>query len=358
MYPSGFQGYSQDVIFGHYEQFANANDGPTVLITLYDVWVNDNPRLAEIPVIASWVPVDTFPPNPKVVDWCSKPNVLPIAMSRNGQAMLKTRGVEALYVPHSVDTNVFTPDAKLEGGRDAREMLGVGDRFVVTMVSTNKGAVPVDRKAYPEQIMAFAEFARDKKDDVVLFIHADQYGMHNGINLTNVCEDVGLEREQVVFTDQYRYRTGGLPAAVMAAIYASSDVLLMASRGEGFGIPAVEAQACGTPVILSDATAQTELCGDGWLVGGQPFYHPGQRAMWQTPSIGGVVGSLEAAYERGVGQSSAEARTFAEQYDHDRVFADHWEPALQALEARTLRAVVEAKTPNKKKKGKKKKGKK
>ena len=38
------------------------------------------------------------------------------------------------------------------------------------------------------------------------------------------------------------------------------------SMGEGFGLTPLEAQACGTPVVMSDWAAQPGTCGDGWLV--------------------------------------------------------------------------------------------
>jgi glycosyltransferase involved in cell wall biosynthesis len=47
------------------------------------------------------------------------------------------------------------------------------------------------------------------------------------------------------------------------------DVMLATSYGEGFGIPTIEALACGTPVIVSEFAASTELLGDVWLVDGQ-----------------------------------------------------------------------------------------
>lgn len=56
--------------------------------------------------------------------------------------------------------------------------------------------------------------------------------------------------------------------------------------GEGFGIPIIEAQAAGCPVIVTDCTAMTELCLSGWLIEkGTDFMHfPG--AMQRRPERG------------------------------------------------------------------------
>lgn len=48
----------------------------------------------------------------------------------------------------------------------------------------------------------------------------------------------------------------------LAKLYASSRALVFASTYEGFGIPALEAQALGLPVISSDAAALVEILGD------------------------------------------------------------------------------------------------
>jgi glycosyltransferase involved in cell wall biosynthesis len=45
----------------------------------------------------------------------------------------------------------------------------------------------------------------------------------------------------------------------MAHLYNSLDVLMNASSGEGFGVPIIEAQACGVPVLTHNATSMTEL---------------------------------------------------------------------------------------------------
>ena len=44
--------------------------------------------------------------------------------------------------------------------------------------------------------------------------------------------------------------------------YLEADLLVMASRGEGFGLPIVEALAHGTPVVARDLPVFRELLGD------------------------------------------------------------------------------------------------
>ena len=51
-------------------------------------------------------------------------------------------------------------------------------------------------------------------------------------------------------------------------LYAESMAFILMSRCESFGIPAIEAQCFGTPVISSDVCAIPEVCGDGGV------YHP------------------------------------------------------------------------------------
>lgn len=53
-----------------------------------------------------------------------------------------------------------------------------------------------------------------------------------------------------------------LDRATLAAVYRQSAVLLLPSEREGFGLPVLEALACGTPVIASDIEALREVGGD------------------------------------------------------------------------------------------------
>ncbi len=63
--------------------------------------------------------------------------------------------------------------------------------------------------------------------------------------------------------------------AELAALYRGARVVAVPSLGEGFGLVAVEAQACGAPVVAADASALPEAVGDAGIV-----LPPADRAAW------------------------------------------------------------------------------
>ena len=102
------------------------------------------------------------------------------------------------------------------------------------------------------------------------------------------------------------------------------------AKGEGFGLAVIEAQACGTPVIVSDFTAQPELVGSGWKVDVQPFWDAHQKAWFCTPQIPSIVDALRQAYNapRGVDKTAVD---FAQGYNADTVYEAHWKPIMKEL---------------------------
>lgn len=331
LYPRGMAPYSDDVMAAHTMDWANGNTSrKPFLFTLFDVWVFKSKSLAELPHIVSWVPIDHQPVPPEVAAWCARDNVFPLAMSRFGQRMLEHVKIRSAYVPHGIEP-VFRPTERFkatDGTMTGRELMGVDDdRFVVMMNAANKGTSP-SRKSFGENLLAFSIFAQNHPD-ALLYLHTEKDGAYGGISLPNLIKAVGIKDEQIRIVDQYAYRHG-FPQEALAGLYTAADVLLATSMGEGFGIPVVEAQACGTRVIVSDFTAQAELCGDGWKVEVQPYWDPAQLSWFGTPNVRQIVAALEASYlaERGVSEKAVE---FGAGYGADRVFEEYWVPALEEV---------------------------
>lgn len=84
------------------------------------------------------------------------------------------------------------------------------------------------------------------------FPHHSEY-----LRLKQLVADMGLE-ENVIFA-------GSVPDDALPGYFCAADLYVTSSLHEGFCIPAVEAMACGRPVIGSACTALPETIGDGGL---------------------------------------------------------------------------------------------
>jgi glycosyltransferase involved in cell wall biosynthesis len=72
--------------------------------------------------------------------------------------------------------------------------------------------------------------------------------------LAQEAHSLGLE-ERILFLDYF-------PASELPALYAGAEALVFPSLYEGFGLPALEAMACGTPVITSNTGSIPEVTGE------------------------------------------------------------------------------------------------
>jgi glycosyltransferase involved in cell wall biosynthesis len=324
VYPALGQTHGNETIHEHARVHFDGKLRDGVVLTLMDVWVLD-PTVWRQLNSASWVPIDHEPCPPAIAGYFADSTAVPVAMSQFGERQLANAGLDPLYVPHAIDTSVYRPHPKAE----AREQLNVPkDAFVVGMVAANKGNP--SRKCFGEALQAF-KMIRDRHSDALLYLHTEMSGRFGGVPLPDLVDAVGIPREAVTFCDQYRAVHYPYPPERMAAIYSSFDVLLMPSAGEGFGIPAIEAQACGVPVIASDFSAQPELNAVGWLVSGQRVFTP--LKAWQfQPDIGDIADALRQAYGSNLDHLSERAREFVvKNYDLDDVYRTKMLPALDTI---------------------------
>lgn len=323
---AGYDAYSNDLSPAAHVRFLDGDKG--WMFTLFDAWVLRFPELAHV---ASWMPVDHLTVPPEVLAWAK--THYSVAMSRFGQEAFRDAGVEARYVPHAVDTSIFRPGAIIEKHGVPWRAVGnlADDAFVIGIVGANKGFP--SRKGFPEMFSAAAIFMA-AHPDVHLYVHSDISG-YQGVHLEELALGLRMPMDRLHFVDQFANRAALIPDRDMAAIYSGLDVFLNTSYGEGFGVPIIEAQACGVPVIVTDATAMSELVAPGgWKVSGQPWYNAPQRSWWVVPSIARIIGALEDAYDnRGQPERRAAAREFALGYDIDHVYATHFRPVLAEMEA-------------------------
>ncbi len=320
--PNGRDQYSNDVIKADAQAF-----GADIVITLYDSWIFQ-PWAVDGLRWCPWMPVDH-----SLSPWITKaiPHAYqPIAYSRYGVRELRAAGFDPLYVPHGVDTNQLAPMDREE----ARRMLGCPpDAFLVGMVAANT-SYP-SRKAFDQNIRAFAKL-RQKHSDAMFYIHTNFGGSPPGEPIERLIELAGLPPGSVAQPDQYRLARGLLGTEYMRAAFSAMDVLTNATRGEGFGVPIIEAQACGTPVIVTDFSAMPELVGAGWKVAvDDDDLYFGQESYYVTPKMSLIAEAMEAAYNARGDQSLRDAaRAKGLEYDADRVTREYWQPALDAIAQR------------------------
>lgn len=297
---------------------------PDLVLVLKDAWVL-NPRHYARYNTAVWCNIDCDPMGEPDRAFFEASKAAPLAVSKFGVSVMRAAGLTPWYVPHGINLGYWTPGDQEE----ARDLLGLPDgNFIAGINAANLGKVP--RKAFYEQFAAFAEYARRFDKKALLLCHTNPDNPE-GVDLRRLARFTGIE-DRVVFGAHMNMRP-----AQMLNWYRSIDVLLNATMGEGFGVPIVEALACGVPVIATRATAMAEkleLPAAGWLVDGQPFWNEAHGATWTVPHIGQITARIgRAAAGRHDPKRAELARRAAEPYGHERITAEHWKPVLEGLMA-------------------------
>lgn len=294
-------------------------------ITLTDIWVLNPSTIKDIPV-AHWMPVDCTPLSCMDKMCLQISGARPIALSRFGEGEIKAAEFDPLYVPHGIHP-AFLGD--LPDREEARAEFDLGDRFAIGINAANKDAF---RKGMGEQFYAFAQL-HAKHPDTALLLHglAHEQG---AIDLWSLAKSLQIQ-DAILFPDPYAYRTGQIDISYLVAWYTALDLYSGCSCAEGFGLPLVEAQACGVPVVVSDVSSMREMCGAGWAVRTEPFWNPAHNSWWGKPMTGEIYRVYERAYQRGRAYESRQqkAREFARTYEVERVLTEYWKPALDVLEA-------------------------
>ena len=322
-YPKIAQPYGTDALYRHSKDYK-----ADVQFSLQDVWTMDPGMLNRLSMWVPYVPVD-FDPCPKpIIDKLRFANRI-ISMSEFGRKALMDKGFSSYRIHHGVDTEIFKP---MDGMQLRKKYDIPRDIFLFGMVSANKDNPP--RKSFQQVIDAFAEFVKINPKSG-LFFHSilQQQG---GFNISNYAAYKGLSKH-IYHIDPYEVMFKVDPEGI-AQMMNMFDVLLMPSTNEGFGIPAIEAQSCGTPVIINNWTSMPELItkDTGLLTEVETLRWTNIQSFLAIPSPKSIYEAMKQLYEEQKGgklkKRGENARKWVvENFDHDKIVKERWIPLLQDI---------------------------
>jgi len=265
-----------DVLYQHHKHF-----GSDLVISCLDLYAIDISVVKQF----TWAPmcmVDSSPLMHLNIPYLRDAANYPISVTNWGKIVMEKAGFKTSYVPLAVDGKVFY---QMPNKGDAREEISESwhrpidsDTFIAVVTAANCG-IP-GRKNFPEIIQAWGKFNRDVSNSL-LYIHTEAVGVfQRGQDLEQICDLYEVNKESVILPPQWEYITGLIGQPYMNAVYNAANVLINASLGEGFGLPAIEAQMAGCPVLLTNWGGDREhLFGGRHLEGRVEYYTQGTEYM-------------------------------------------------------------------------------
>lgn len=165
-----------------------------------------------------------------------------------------------VVIPEAADTDCYYPRDKEEAG------LRMARRFTVCQGPTNCGIRPpyliyISRIEHPgkNHVRLIRAFSRLKEKErlphQLVLAGSDWHGadeVHRAAAASPAAKDI-------VFT-------GFAPQEAIPDLYCGADALVFPSLFEGFGLPVLEAMACGVPVACADAASMPEVAGGAALL--------------------------------------------------------------------------------------------
>ena len=226
-------------------------------------------------------------------------------------------------VPPGVDLNVFTPSGDRLGDRQA-----LGGGRIVLFVGRLQPLKGPDLAVRALAALRDRTPAVDTAEPVRLVIVGGTSGSGDGrtdpARLRALAQQLGIGDSVAVLAPR--------PPSELAALYRAADAVLVPSRSESFGLVALEAQACGTPVVAARVGGLRHVVGEGGEAGGTLVtgHDPDEYAAALVPYL------TDPAQRTQVG---AAGRRRAERFSWDRTtdrVVDVYRAVLASQEDRVL----------------------
>jgi glycosyltransferase involved in cell wall biosynthesis len=294
-----------------------ANSQADLFVTLQDIFMFEPGAFACLSAV--WMPLHFVPvEHPTVLALADFDMQLPI--SGWGSLLLQplqnsnphaVRHISVL--PHGRDVDVYNDKRKTaELVKETRDQFNwPQDAFVVLMIASN--SEESGRKAFDAQLQGFRKFVKANPEKKIwLHIHSE---VVRAYDLGRLLETFGEydDRSKWIDLADHRFRTHkeaiirgervsittnselmSLKEEELVNMYYAADVLLAATCSEGCGVPILEAQLCGTPVVTTKATAMWEETHFGISV--KPLQWIARmdfNSGWMVPHAEGIAKALE-----------------------------------------------------------------
>ncbi len=182
---------------------------------------------------------------------------------------------EKIHIVPCACSSALTPVRSSEQIKRLRQKYSLPEQFVLFVGNSNP------RKNLKRLILAFDRAKNEENLPHQLVIAGEQ-----GWKFDRDQAVQGIQhREDIRFIDF-------VPDEDMPALYSAASLFAFPTLYEGFGIPVLEAQACGTPVLTSRCSSLPEVGGDGAFYvdpGDVESISEGIRAVLTDPTLAGEL---------------------------------------------------------------------
>jgi glycosyltransferase involved in cell wall biosynthesis len=199
---------------------------------------------------------------------------------------------DIVVIPHGVDHARFRADADTGADLTALAPLGIVPPYVAFLGTIEP------RKNIPGLVAAFARVAPAHPDLRLVVAGGEGWG---GEGVARAIAASGVE-ERIV-------RTGYMGHDLVPALFRQSACVAYPSFEEGFGLPALEALACGAPLVTTRGSSIEEFVGDAAVLA------PGADAASLAGALAAALDPETAARLRASGPRQAAPYTWAASVD-------------------------------------------